>query len=109
MILNRIAANRPLQIDATSSYECKTAGTPADKCIYNAVKGPYNTYKNPGLPPTPIGNPSTDAMDGAAHPAAGNWIYYVNGDADGHLFFTNNEAAFVKAVAKCSTNHWGCG
>ena len=109
VILNRIAANKPLQIDATSSYECKIAGTPADKCIYASVQGPYNTYRNTGLPPTPIGNPGSDAMDGAAHPAAGNWLYYVNGDAEGHLFFTNSESAFVKAAEKCKQNHWGCG
>ncbi len=48
-------------------------------------------------------------MNGAAHPATGNWLYYVNGDADGHLFFTNSEAAFAKAVEKCKQNNWGCG
>ena len=48
-------------------------------------------------------------MDGAAHPAAGNWLYYVNGDAAGHLFFTNSETAFEHAVAKCRANNWGCG
>ena len=49
-------------------------------------------------------------MSAAAHPAAGNWIYYVNGDAAGHLFFTNSEAAFTaRAAARCTANHWGCG
>jgi UPF0755 protein len=109
VILNRLTAKRPLQVDATSSYACKLAGTDPTKCIYNRVKGPYNTYTNDGLPPTPIGNPGAEAMDGAAHPAAGNWLYYVNGDADGHLYFTNKEADFVKAAAKCRANHWGCG
>jgi UPF0755 protein len=109
VILNRIAANRPLQIDATSSYECKLAGTPSDKCIYASVAGRYNTYKHAGLPPTPIGNPGADAMDGAAHPAKGNWLFYVNDDAEGHLFFTASEAEFTKAVEKCRANHWGCG
>ncbi len=48
-------------------------------------------------------------MNGAAHPAGGNALYYVNGDAAGHLFFTNSEAAFAKAAAKCRANNWGCG
>jgi UPF0755 protein len=109
VILNRIAAGRHLQVDATSSYACKISGTPADKCIYEHVPGPYNTYANAGLPPTPIGNPGAEAMGAAAHPATGNWLYYVNGDAAGHLFFTNSEAAFVKAAARCKANHWGCG
>jgi UPF0755 protein len=109
VILNRLAANRPLQIDATSSYECKLAGTPANKCIYKDVPGLYNTYTHDGLPPTPIGNPGADAMAGAAAPDKGNWLFYVNKDADGHLFFTNSEAAFERAVTRCREHNWGCG
>jgi UPF0755 protein len=109
VILNRLAADRALQVDATSAYACKLAGTPGNKCLYVEVKGPYNTYTNDGLPPTPIGNPGADAMDAAAHPAAGNWTFYVNGDAAGHLFFTNSEAAFQRAVDACKANNWGCG
>ena len=109
VILNRIKAGRPLQIDATSSYECKVAGTAPDRCVYADVKGPYNTYTNAGLPPTPISNPGADAMSAAAAPAAGDWLYYVNADAAGHLFFTNSEAAFAKAAATCRANNWGCG
>jgi UPF0755 protein len=109
VIFNRLALRRPLQIDATSSYACKLAGTDPTKCIYASVPGPYNTYHNAGLPPTPIGNPGAEAMAGAAHPAAGNWLFYVNSDAAGHLFFTNSETEFQKAVEKCKANHWGCG
>jgi len=109
VVLNRLAANRTLQVDATSSYGCKLAGTPASKCIYKDVPGPYNTYNHTGLPPTPIGNPGADAMAGAAAPDKGNWLFYVNKDADGHLFFTNSEAAFERAAHKCVIHHWGCG
>jgi UPF0755 protein len=109
VILNRLAAHRPLQIDATSSYECKVAGTDPSNCIYSQVPGPYNTYNHTGLPPTPIGNPGADAMAGAAAPDKGNWLFYVNKDAAGHLFFTNSEAAFTRAVEKCRANNWGCG
>ena len=108
VILNRFAANRPLQIDATSAYAAKLAGLDPTEVIYSEQSGPYNTYKHKGLPPTPIGNPGPDAMDGAANPPKGNWLFYVNGDKDGHLFFTNSESAFEKAVAKCRANHWGC-
>jgi UPF0755 protein len=109
VILNRLAANRPLQIDATSAYACKLSGTAADECIYAAQPGPYNTYDNDGLPPTPIGSPGADAMAGAANPDKGNWLFYVNKDAAGHLFFTNSEAAFSQAVQKCISHNWGCG
>jgi UPF0755 protein len=109
VILNRIAAGRPLQIDATSAYAAKLRGLDPTKTIYAEESGPYNTYRHDGLPPTPIGNPGADAMNGAAHPAQGNWMFYVNGDAAGHLFFTNSESEFTKAVATCKKNNWGCG
>jgi UPF0755 protein len=109
VILNRLAIGKPLQVDATSSYACKLEGTDPTKCIYASVAGPFNTYDHVGLPPSPIGNPGADAMAAAAHPTAGNWTYYVNGDSQGHLFFTNSEAAFQKAAETCRTHHWGCG
>ncbi len=109
VILNRIKAGMNLQIDATSAYAAKLKGLDPTKTIYSQAQGPYNTYNHAGLPPTPIGNPGTAAMQGAAHPATGNWLYYVNGDAAGHLFFTNSQAAFAKAAAKCKARGWGCG
>jgi UPF0755 protein len=109
VILNRIAAHRPLQIDATSAYAFKLKGLDPTNNIYATAQGPYNTYTHSGLPPTPISNPGAQAMNGAAHPDAGNWMFYVNGDKEGHLFFTNSEAEFTRAAAKCKANHWGCG
>lgn len=109
VILDRLATNKPLQIDATSAYAAKLKGLDPTKVIYSQVQGPYNTYVHAGLPPTPISNPGAEAMNAAANPTPGNWTYYVNGDAAGHLFFTNSEVAFEQAVAKCRANHWGCG
>jgi len=37
----------------------------------------YNTRIHPGLPPTPIGSPSTDSIDAVLEPAKGNWCYFV--------------------------------
>jgi len=109
VILNRLHANRRLQVDATSVYGAKLLGLDPTKTIHSQINSPYNTYTHDGLPPTPISNPGADAMDAAAHPAAGNWLFYVNGDADGHLFFTNSETAFEHARVACVKNHWGCG
>jgi UPF0755 protein len=109
VILNRLAANRALQIDATSAYAAKLRGVDPTNTIYAQEKGPYNTYNHLGLPPTPIGNPGADAMAGAASPDDGNWLYYVNKDAAGHLFFTHSYAAFSDAVDKCRAHNWGCG
>ena len=109
VILNRIAAKMPLQIDATSAYAAKLQGLDPTKVIYSQIISPYNTYIHDGLPPTPIGNPGAEAMNAAVHPASGNWLYYVNADKAGDLFFTNDPNAFNAAVDKCRENHWGCG
>jgi UPF0755 protein len=108
-ILNRIKIGRPLQFDSTSSYGCKLANTPANKCIYSQVISPYNTYMHKGLPPTPIDNPGAPAMAAAVAPAKGDYIFFVNVDAAGHLGFFDNEKDFMAAVQKCQRNHWGCG
>jgi UPF0755 protein len=109
VIMNRIAINKPLQIDATSAYAAKVQGLDPTKIVFSQIKSPYNSYTHDGLPPTPISNAGADALDAAVNPTAGSWTYYVNMDAAGHLFFTNDENAFLIAVAKCRANNWGCG
>jgi UPF0755 protein len=109
VILNRIAAQRPLQIDATSVYAAKLQGLDPTKVQYAQIDSPYNTYQHAGLPPTPISSPGADAMNAAVHPPQGGWMFYVNSDAQGHLLFTDDEAVFAAAAAKCEANNWGCG
>jgi peptidoglycan lytic transglycosylase G len=109
VIYNRLAAGDPLKVDASSIYGAIVAGLDPSKQDYSKVNSPYNTYTHKGLPPTPISNPGSAAMSAAIHPAAGKWIYYVNGDAAGHLYFTASDTDFAKAVARCQANHWGCG
>lgn len=109
VILNRLAKKMPLQIDATSAYGAKLQGLDPTKIIFAELDSPYNSYTHDGLPPTPISNPGAEALTGAADPANGNWLYYVNADAAGHLFFTDSETAFAAAAAKCKAQGWGCG
>ena len=109
VIYNRLAAGDPLKVDASSIYGAIQAGLDPSKQDYAKVDSPYNTYTHKGLPPTPISNPGSAAMSAAIHPAPGNWIYYVNGDAAGHMYFTASDTDFAKAVARCQANHWGCG
>ena len=108
VILNRIAAGKALQIDATSAYAAKVQGLDPSKVIYAQLPGPYNTYTNVGLPPTPIGSPGETSMQGAVNPPAGDWLFYVNDDAAGHLGFYDNQDDFTAAQQKCHDNNWGC-
>lgn len=109
VILNRLAAGMPLQIDATSAYAAKQQHLDPTKVIYSELDSPFNSYTHKGLPPTPIANPGAAALEAAVTPASGNWLYYVNGDKNGALFFTHDENAFAKAVQRCKDNNWGCG
>ena len=50
------------------------------------VDSPYNTYKNPGLPPVPICNPGLDSLNAALNPTETEYWYYVS-DSDGRMHF----------------------
>ena len=53
---------------------------------------PYNTYLNPGLPPTPIALPGRAAIHAALHPEGGEALYFVaRGDGSHHFSSTLDE------------------
>ncbi len=107
VIYNRLQKGTALGIDATSLYGAALAGKNPNDVTYRE-NSPYNTRIKPGLPPTAISNPGQPSLEAAASPAAGNWLWYVNGDAQGHLYFASTEAQFVAAQKRCKENHWGC-
>ena len=67
VIYNRIFIGMNLQIDATLYYQ-GDRDTPFS--VLRQTPGPYNTYLNPGLPPTPIANPGRASIQAALNPAA---------------------------------------
>lgn len=64
---------------------------------------PYNTYINPGLPPTPIALPSRASIVAALHPADGNALYFV-AKGDGTHAFSATLAEHNRAVRKYQLN-----
>jgi UPF0755 protein len=100
VIYNRLetdATNGLLQIDATVNYALgRNLGLGLTKDDL-AVDSPYNTRKNPGLPPTPIEAPGDKAIEAAAHPTPGDWIYYVTVNLDtGETRFTKDYDQFLE-------------
>ena len=100
VIYNRLSQGIPLGIDATTRYETKNY----TEQITNATlqkDTPYNTRLNPGLPPTPIGNPGLAAIKAAARPANVNYIFFVvKPGTCGEHSFTASEAEFEKLAAE---------
>ena len=75
VIYNRLEAGMPLKFDSTVFYGLGKYGTSATDAEIN-TPGPYNTYQNKGLTPTPIDSPGDAAIQAALHPATGNLMYF---------------------------------
>lgn len=105
VIYNRLAKKKPLQLDSTVHY---VAGKDdSDNNLVTTTKherssrSPYNTYKHKGLPPGPINSPGKAALKAAAHPAHGDWLYFVSVDPDsGKTAFTDSAKQHHKNVKK---------
>jgi UPF0755 protein len=85
---NRLDKKIALDADPSIIYAELLAGT-YQGALHHAdmqFSSPYNTYRNPGLPPGPIGNPGKSALEGAMHPARSDYFYFV-ADAQGHHRF----------------------
>ena len=96
MIYNRLNKNMPLQIDATIQYIIGFKVKLYNKDL--AVKSPYNTYLNKGLPPSPICNPGTKSINAAIHPAITDYLFYVlNSKTNVHVF-SKTYAEHIKNV-----------
>lgn len=93
---NRLEKKMKLQCDPTVQYGLL-------KFDYNLTKkdlmtkNPYNTYVNFGLPPTPIANPSKEAILAALNPAKTNYLYFVSKN-DGTHYFSEDLKKHNKAV-----------
>jgi UPF0755 protein len=97
VIYNRLHAHMNLGIDATTRYGLHVPGTRSLTQSELASDNPYNT-RNPnvvGLPPTPIANPGLASMQAAAHPAPGNWLYFVRKPDKVHHYFTSSYQDFI--------------
>jgi len=92
---NRLRKGMLLQCCATVFYAQNRAG---GKLSYNDLEfaSPYNTYKNAGLPPTPICSPSVSSVMAVIRPEKTNHLFYVS-NGDGTHTFTSNYKDHLKA------------
>lgn len=101
---NRLRIGYPLQADPTVQY---ALGRHRARLLYADIDSvadhPYNTYRNPGLPPGPIASPSADAIDAALAPADVDYLYFV-ARPDGSHVFTRSLAEHNRAKAEVRRN-----
>lgn len=98
--LNRLAIGQKLDADPTVQYQMATNrqdGIWWPSLVvsdYTNVEGPYNTYLNTGLPPSPIVNPAVRSIRAVLFPADTNYLYFQLSCEGGskHEFFDNPEA-----------------
>ena len=96
---NRLNKGIALDADPSIIYAELLAGT-YQGALHHAdmqFHSPYNTYRNAGLPPGPIGNPGRSALEAAMHPAQSDYYYFV-ADAQGHHRFARTMEEHNKNV-----------
>lgn len=83
----RLADGMPLGSDPTYQYIADKMGQERDLNF----DSPYNTRRYAGIPPGPISSPGEGALYAVAHPAKGDFMYFVSGDDDKTYFSRTNE------------------
>lgn len=94
----RLDIGMALQSDATVNY-VTGKGRAQPSIADTQVDSPYNTYKYPGLPPGPIGNPGVSALRAAVNPSPNPYFYYLNAP-DGTTYFAETYAQHLANKAK---------
>ncbi len=90
--LNRLARHMLLQADPTVAYALGM--NPRSRLYLSQLRtvSPFNTYRNPGLPPGPICNPGRRSIEAAVHPSeGGRELYFVARGEGRHLFAVTYE------------------
>lgn len=85
ILLTRLDIGMALQVDATLDYILDKTSAELTEDDLN-LDSPYNTYKYPNLPPTPIANPGLMAINAVLNPLPSEYLYYLT-DFDGEFHY----------------------
>jgi len=97
VVYNRLSDRVRLELDSTVNY-------PLDRQLVRtnaadrARQGPYNSYANYGLPPTPIGAPGGQAIDATLNPQPGPWMFFVRCQKSGVSCFSTTLSQHQQTV-----------
>ncbi|MBC8165010.1 MAG: endolytic transglycosylase MltG, partial [Bryobacteraceae bacterium] len=98
---NRLELGMKLDCDPTVIYAALLEGRYRGTIYRSDLDNPhpYNTYRNPGLPPGPIANPGTESLRAALHPAETKYLFFVaKPDGSGGHSFSENLTSHNAAV-----------
>jgi UPF0755 protein len=87
VFLSRLSIDMMLGSDVTYQYAAKKLGVAPTPTL----DSPYNTRKYAGLPPGPIATPGRSALQAVAHPATGDYLFFLSGDDDVTYFGRTSE------------------
>lgn len=97
----RLARPMRLESDATVNY-ATGKDLPSPTLADTQVESSYNTYRNDGLPPGPIGNPGLQSIQAVLNPTPNEYFYFLSGK-DGTTYFARtfeghlqNKARYLK-------------
>jgi UPF0755 protein len=90
-----------LETDPTVEYGLSIRQTADQPLTYAQVRtpSPYNTYLNPGLPPTPIASPGIASLKAALYPENTDYLFFVARYDGTHFFSKTAEAHEAAKVA----------
>jgi UPF0755 protein len=102
VFLNRLRRGMKLQSDPTVVYGASGGLGVLDHGITRAEldsDNPYNTYRNPGLPPGPISMPGLAALTAVTQPLPVDDLFFVADGTGGHVF-ARTEQEHARNVAR---------
>lgn len=85
ILQERLRIGMALQVDASMEYVLEK---PLKELTAEDLRqeSAYNTYLNPGLPPTPIGNPGLESIKAVLYPTSSDYLFYITG-SDGNFYY----------------------
>ncbi|MDX9724909.1 MAG: endolytic transglycosylase MltG [Bacteroidales bacterium] len=75
--VNRLKRGMPLQADPTIKFAVNDFTLNRVLNRHLEVDSPYNTYRNPGLPPGPISCPSIEGIDAVLNAEEHDYLYFA--------------------------------
>lgn len=106
ILLKRLENDWPLQVDATIQYalgyQTKEKSWWKKELSFDDLKidSPYNTYKNKGLPPTPISNPGLESILAVIEADRSTPYWYYISDKKGNMHYAKTDEEHQKNIEK---------